>query len=189
MRNFGYLVRRFFAFGGDWYISSVLINLLANGFSHLIPGDNGIYYGLILSSLIISYVYFVYLPLRFFNGSTFIMRFMVLKVVDSNEQLPSNKQMVIRYFVGCLILEGAFYIPSVNIRSCLIIAVLPFSAPIVKYIDICFMVLSLGSMVLAATDYKSGLFRTLHDRVSHTKVVDSIKVPNSKEKVSKKLTK
>lgn len=190
MRNFGYLVRRFFAFGGDWYISSILINMLANGFFHLFgEGEHAIYFGLIISSLIISYLYFVYLPLRFFNGSTFVMRFMVLKVVDENGNKPSTKQMIIRYFIGCLLIEGAFYIPSVNIRSALVITTFTGLSPYVRYIDMALMAVAVVSVIVAATDYKSGLFRMFHDRVSHTKVVDSITVPNSKENVSKKITK
>ena len=61
MAEFGYFVRRILAFGIDWYISSVLINMLANGLEKV---TGNIYIGLVLSFFITFrfLILFLYMP-------------------------------------------------------------------------------------------------------------------------------
>lgn len=171
MKVFAYLVRRFFAFGADWYISAILINLIANALSHFI----GIYAGLIVASLVVPFIYYVIVPIKVFNGSTLLQRAMVLRVVKSDDSAATIKDMVIRYYVGCLLLEGMYYVPSTNIRLSLGYLI-PSLTSVLVAINYVVMVISILSLISALLDYKSKEFKFIHDRLAHTKVTDSLKI-------------
>lgn len=164
MKIFAYLVRRFFAFGGDWYLSAVLINLVANGVSRLIPYNDGIYYAIIISSVLVPFIYYIIVPLKLWKGQTLLMRMMYLRI----EGEVNLKTLLIRYFVGCLLLEGVFYQPSVNIREC-VVFLNSNLATVMSYVNIAMIVCGIISLVLALLD-SEGKFRFLHDRIVGTYV-------------------
>ena len=174
MKTFAYLVRRFFAFGADWYISAILINLLANGISKLLPIEHSIHVAIIISSLVVSYLYFVLVPIKVWKGQTLMKRMMYLKVISDNDSCLNVCKLIVRYFVGCLILEGVIFIPSSNIRSALLLIV-PSLEGLLVMVNYAMMATSGLSLVMMLIDYKHN-FRMLHDRISHTKVVDYAKI-------------
>lgn len=175
MQKFGYFVRRFFAFGADWYLSAVLINLLSNGIEKILPFEESkVYLSLLFGTLIISFVYFVLVPAFVWKGQTLMMRAMQMKVVGEDGNAPKLLTLFFRYFIGCLILEGAFYIPSVNIRTVLILTVLQNQKMLSQGIAWAVFISSIIGLILGVSDWKEHKF--LHDRISRTKVVEARKI-------------
>lgn len=172
MQKFGYFVRRFFAFGADWYLSAVLINLLSNGIERLLPqGEERMYLSLLLGTIIVSFVWFVLVPTFVWKGQTLMMRAMQMKIVGKDGNAPKLLTLFFRYFVGCLIFEGAFYIPSVNIRTVLLLTVLQNQKTLGNIIAWAVFLSSIIGLILGVSDWKEHRF--LHDRISGTKVVEA----------------
>ena len=168
MAEFGYFVRRMLAFGVDWYIRSVLINMLANGLEKV---TGNIYIGLVLSCLIISFIYYVLIPFKVWKGQTLMLRAMQLKAVDYDNNDVSFKSLFIRYFVGCFILEGAFYIASTDIRSVLALTVLKDIPVLSQAINIVILAISILSIVVSLFDRND--HRLIHDYLARTRVIDN----------------
>lgn len=173
MKLFAYVVRRLFAFGADWYISSVLINLFANGIDHFIVTDSSMLYALMISSLIISFIYYVIVPYNVWKGQTLMMRAMHVKVVDINGKDLSMNKIIIRFFIGCLIFEGAFYMPSVNIRSVLLILM---NSNFMEILNFVLNITSILGVLCICLDFKK--MRLFHDLLSNSVVIDNATIPN-----------
>ncbi len=171
MKTFAYVVRRLFAFGVDWYLSSVLINLMTNAFSHFTSGEYSVHIALVLASLTVTFLYYVLVPCKVWKGQTLMMRGMNLTVVDVDGKNINMLRMFLRFFVGCLIIEGSFYIPSVNIRSILMIM---YPNEIWKTISLIINISSVIGVACILFNWKE--FRLLHDRLFKTKVVDRVKL-------------
>lgn len=169
MKTFAYIVRRVFAFGTDWYISAVLINLMTNALGHFISGEYSVHIALLLTSLLISFLYYVLVPCKVWMGQTLMMRAMHIKVVDVGGSDIDMMRMFLRFFVGCLIIEGAFYIPSVNIRS-----VLAIMYPNNWWPGLTFVINATSVLGLCVVCLNWREFRLLHDLMFHTKVIDSL---------------
>ncbi|MCI5774042.1 MAG: RDD family protein [Erysipelotrichaceae bacterium] len=174
MKAFAYLVRRFFAFGADWYISAILINLLTNGLSKLLLFKDGIYVAIIISSLVVAYIYFVLVPTKIWQGQTLMKRAMYLQVVNEDDSLVRRKELFLRYFVGCMTCEGVFYIPSSNVRSALLI-MFPNLQIGLQVLNFAMIAGGCVSILIAMLDKKRE-FRMLHDRLFHTKVTNLEKI-------------
>ncbi len=174
MKIFAYLVRRFFAFGADWYISAILINLLANGISKFMGFANGIYIAIIISSLVVAYLYYVLVPDKIWKGQTLMKRAMYLRIVRDNDKDINFKILMIRYFLGCLIMEGMLFIPSSNIRSSLLLLIPDFKICLLL-LNYAMIILSCASLIMLFVDHRHG-FRMIHDRIVHTKVIDHAKI-------------
>lgn len=169
MKTFAYVVRRVFAFGADWYISAVLINLMTNAFGHFIGGEYSVHIALLLASLLISFLYYVLVPCKVWKGQTLMMRAMHIKIVDIDGSDIDMMRMFLRFFVGCLIIEGAFYIPSVNIRS-----VLTIMYPHSLWSTVTFVINASSLLGLCAVCLNWREFRLLHDLLFKTKVIDTV---------------
>lgn len=175
MQKFGYFVRRFFAFGADWYLSAVLTNLLSLGLEKILPvSQSSIYLSLLLATVLISFLYFVLIPTKLWKGQTLMMRAMQMRIVDTKGNAPTLFVLLIRYFIGCLVLEGAFYMASVNIRTVLIVTVLKNQQTLSNLIAWAVFISSLIGLLLGVSDWKEHRF--LHDRISETKVVEASKI-------------
>lgn len=176
MNTLGYLIKRFFAFGVDWYLSSVLINLISNALEHFVPqNENGVYLSLIIASVLVSFLYFVLIPAKVWKGQTPLMKLLQLKVVDKDGNDPALGALFFRYFVGCLIFEGTFYIPSVNIRTVMILTILKNHEMLSQVIVWAITISSILGLVIALLDRKKE-FRFIHDRISHTKVIETAQI-------------
>lgn len=174
MKTFAYLVRRFFAFGADWYISAILINLLANGISKFMVFADGIYIAIILSSLIVAYGYYVLVPDKIWKGQTLMKRAMFLKVINVDGTDIGRNKLLIRYYFGCLIMEGMLFIPSSNIRSSLLL-LMPDLKMYLLLLNYAMIAFSCVSLIMLFVDHRHG-FRMIHDRIAHTKVIDHAKI-------------
>ena len=173
MKTFAYVVRRFLAFGTDWYISSVLINLMTNAFSHFTTGAYYMHIALCFASIVVGFLYYVLVPCKVWKGQTFMMRAMSLKVVNVNGEDVNFLTLLLRFFIGCLIFEGAFYIPSVNIRSVLMII---FPSRFLEIIGIVINISSVIGVLCILLNWRE--FRLLHDVLFKTKVIDNASLPN-----------
>lgn len=171
MKIFAYVVRRVFAFGVDWYLSSILINLMTNAFSHFTSGEYSVHIALVLGSLTVAFLYYVLVPRKVWRGQTLMMRAMNLTIVDVDGKDVSMLRMFLRFFVGCLIIEGAFYITSVNIRSVLMIM---YPNDIWKTMSLIVNITSIIGVASILLNWKK--FRLLHDLLFKTKVVDKVKL-------------
>ena len=167
MKTFAYVVRRVFAFGTDWYISAVLINLMTNAIGHFTSGEYSVHIALAIASLLVAFLYYVLVPLKVWKGQTLMMRAMHLKTVDIHENEISFPRRFLRFFVGCLLIGGAFYIPSVNIRSVLMIMYPNEAWKLFTLLINVLSALDLGFILLKWRD-----FRLLHDLIFQTKVID-----------------
>lgn len=177
MQKFGYFIRRFFAFGADWYLSAVLTNLLSLGIEKILSeSQSNLYLSLLLATVLISFLYFVLIPTKLWKGQTLMMRAMQMKVVDVNGNVPTFLALLIRYFIGCLVLEGAFYMASVNIRTVLILTFLKDQETFSNLIAWAVFISSMVGLIFGVFDWKEHRF--LHDRISGTKVVEASKFPS-----------
>lgn len=96
MKTFAYVVRRVFAFGTDWYISAVLINLMTNAIGHFTSGEYSVHIALAIASLLVAFLYYVLVPLKVWKGQTLMMRAMHLKTVDIHENEISFPRTFLR---------------------------------------------------------------------------------------------
>ena len=171
MKNFAYVVRRLFAFGADWYLSSVLINLMTNAFSHFTLGEYSVHIALVIASLTVAILYYVLVPCKVWKGQTIMMRCMNLTIVDLDGKNISMLRIFLRFFVGCLIIEGTFYIPSVNVRSVLMIM---YPNEIWKTISLIINISSAIGVTSILLNWKE--FRLLHDLLFKSKVINRVKL-------------
>ena len=98
MKTFAYVVRRVFAFGTDWYISAVLINLMTNAIGHFTSGEYSVHIALAIASLLVAFLYYVLVPLKVWKGQTLMMRAMHLKIVDIHGNEISFPRTFLRFF-------------------------------------------------------------------------------------------
>ena len=96
-----------------------------------------------------------------------MMRAMHLKIVDIHGNEISFPRTFLRFFVGCLLIGGAFYIPSVNIRSVLMLMYPNEAWNLFALLINVLSALDLGFILLKWRD-----FRLLHDLIFQTKVID-----------------
>lgn len=170
MSYYEYYVRRLLAFALDWYLSSLLVNWSADGLSLLLSNEDGIYLALLVCSLVVSYVYYVVVPLMVFKKQTIMMHMLHLEIEGDMSEL-TGRALLVR-LVGCYILEGAFYIPSGNIRY--IIYRLWFSSYSSFYhtFTIIFNAISVIALLSVVFDGEHRL--CLHDHLSHTRVIPKV---------------
>lgn len=114
------VLKRFFAYLGDYYIGLLLCSLpivLGNG---LINQDETMQMNLFffdeqplvlviiaVLSLLIGYVYYVHIPYRIWNGQTLAKRLLHFKIVQMNGEALKRKHLLLRHGVGMLLIEGS----------------------------------------------------------------------------------
>lgn len=178
----GYFLKRCLAFIIDWYISSVLANLaisLASGLMNseiTVVTDLTVFsFGQALVMLLFVFItmlfYFVYIPMKVWPGQTCMMRVLQLKIVGLDGQDLTWKQMLLRFCVGCLILEGGFYfMTSITIDVFVTYLFASYKDVIDMVIGLPLQVLTIASCIFAIKDKKhSQLF---HDRLVKSEVID-----------------
>lgn len=149
MLRLSYWLRRFVAYGVDWYGSALLLNLSANALSHWLD----IYLSLVISSLLISLIWFVVVP-------SFWQQTLGLKIMRLRIENAHFLNLLVRYMLGCLLLEGLFYVPSATIRTVLVIWGQPMT------------MVNWGINLISIASLLYGLYTGffLHDRISQTSI-------------------
>lgn len=178
----GYYLKRCFAFGLDWYLSTVLLNLASTFAFYIFSKDITVVNDVASFSLgealvmfvfvlITALFYYVYVPTKVWRGQTPVQRMMQLKVVNLDGSDVSFKTMVYRYVVGCLICEATLYSCSSVLINILITHVFAgFAQTADMIIGGVFAIIAVVSCVMALRDKEHN--QTLHDRLAKTTVVD-----------------
>lgn len=171
-------LKRFIAYGIDWYIGSVLASIplimlymsLHEGATY-IPQVLSIFeapYDIIagLLSLTVAFVYYVIVPCLVWQGQTLGKKLLSLKIVNDNFEDASVKQIFIRQAVMILLVEGSIYTASNMLHQVINVVTGYNFASLYAYIGIG---ISLFSAILVFV-LKSK--KSLHDIVLKTLVVD-----------------
>ena len=178
----GYLLKRVLAFIVDWYLSSVLCNLAISLAQGLLNSEITVVKDLsvftlpqalivLMFVLITTLFYYVYIPVKVWKGQTPMMHVLQLKIVGLDGHELSLKEHLLRFGVGCLILEGGFYFFTT--LSIDIIATY-FFANYKEFVDVILggplQILTVVSVAFGAFDRKHT--QLFHDRISKSEVID-----------------
>lgn len=178
----GYFLKRCFAFGVDWYLSTVLLNLASSLAFYMFSRDVAVINDVSSFSfgqslvmfcfvLLTGLFYYVYVPMKVWRGQTPMQRMMQLKVVNLDGSDVSLKTMLYRYLVGCLIAEAALYSCSSVFINIMITHVFASFAELADLmIGIVIVSIAIISCVMALRDKEYS--QTLHDRLAKTTVID-----------------
>lgn len=188
----GYFIRRVLAFGIDWYLSGVLANIaisLCYGFfnqgqievQYSLDGMTSSQSWILMAVLFLIFLfYFVWVPCKVWVGQTPAQRMLQIKVFHNDRSDVTIKTMLLRFVIGCLLLEGTFYFFTSTLKTLLITKYLPLDTGMMDMLlsgpvaIICVL-----SLLLALKDKERS--RMIHDRISHTHVED-IYVPGKIQK-------
>lgn len=170
-------IRRFIAYGIDWYLGSVvaslpiiIIYMSLHSDATYIPQNLGIFsspYNIIAGSLsfLVAVFYYVFVPCFVFKGQTFGKKLLKIKIVNDNYLEASNKQIIIRQLVMILLVEGSIYGAS-NMLHQLINVTTGFNfSSLYAYIGLAISAISAIMVIVLKSK------RALHDVACHTKVV------------------
>lgn len=179
----GYFIRRILAFGIDYLIVNrmcVLLTAIVYGFMNhgevVILNDlSGVSvvqcFIILLTILLFSLFYFVYVPYRVWKGQTLMQHVLQLKVVDDADNDIEVITMIKRFLIGCLLLEGTFYYFTSVLKNLLVLKFLYSNPAMMDWIlSGPIVVISVYSLISSLMDKKQS--RMLHDRLFHTKVID-----------------
>lgn len=125
------IIRRFIAYGIDWYIGGLMINLpivLIYGcvFNQtqmqtnlLVIGENNIIVALLsgIFGVIFGIFYFFIIPLRLWPGQTLGKRILKMKIIQNDTQEISFKNLFLRQIIGITIFEGAVFSLTTTLRQ------------------------------------------------------------------------
>ncbi|MDY6062842.1 MAG: RDD family protein [Erysipelotrichaceae bacterium] len=178
-QRLSYLGRRTFAFIVDWYINGIIASGLTALLNSLIYKQDQIFHLqqvlnspkkwlVIIGLLISSIITFVVIPSK--SGQTIMQRVLKIKVVDQNNNVPAITTLIIRFFIGCLILESALYTLSSDLWVILLTKIFGYKT-MINIIGYLLYGIAALSLILALKDKKET--KTFHDRISKTKVIDA----------------
>lgn len=179
----GYFIRRVLAFGIDYLIVNrlcVLLTAVVYGFMNhgelVILNDLsnvsvGQCFMILMTILLFSLFYFVYVPCKVWKGQTLMQHVLQLKVVEDEETDVDVMTMMKRFVIGCLLLEGTFYYFVSVLKNVLVLKFLYSNPEMMDWIlSGPIVVISVYSLISSLMDKKQS--RMLHDRLFHTKVID-----------------
>lgn len=169
----GYLIRRCFAYAIDWYIVAVLSNIMIMVLQQIFksPGTTNEAIILVVSVMFVSFIYYVFVPYKVWKGQTFMQRAMQVKVVNDDLSNVEFSMLMKRFFVGCLIFEGAAYTATTITLN---VVIKMFFVNYAKTLDLVFggilFLSTVLSMIIASRDTRNS--KCFHDHVAKTKVID-----------------
>lgn len=174
-----YFIKRVFAYMVDWYLCSVLLNLvirlsliftgLGDEYGTIIDSNSKVDAIIITLSFVIAFIYYVLIPYKSKTTSTLMNKVMKLEIVNMDGSKPSLKNLSKRYFIGCFLLQGILYSPFNTIIQT-IFKNIDHSGT--KTFDI--ILASVMTLIIIYSCYKSikdrKTHQTLHDSISNTYV-------------------
>ncbi|MDO5048065.1 MAG: RDD family protein [Anaerococcus sp.] len=181
--RYGYFAKRVFAFAVDWYISSVILNLIIRllliftGFgskdgsiiSYNLPSN----LILIGSSLLVAFIYYVYIPYKSKKTATIMMKVMGLEIVSLNDSKPSLNSLLNRFFIGSFFLQGILYSSFNTIIQTLSEVLSNKYLSIIDFlISVPMLILVIYSSIKAIKDRR--LNQTIQGKISNTYVIERI---------------
>lgn len=173
----GYLVKRVFAFGFDFYITGALASVLSAFINQVINGELDIKYAedvnnlpiILFATFVASVITYFVVPYFSKENQTIMQKVLNLKVVDANNQKPSLKQFLKR-LAACMLLESWFYqFPALFVSY---VSILAFKSNVLRD-GIGYLSIALGiiSLIVAFKDKENS--RMFHDYLSNTKVIET----------------
>lgn len=174
-----YFIKRVFAYMIDWYLCSVLLNLvirlsliftgLGDEYGAITDSNSKVNAIIITLSFVIAFIYYVLIPYKSKTTSTLMNKVMKLEIVNMDGSKPSLKTLSKRYFIGCFLLQGILYSPFNTIIQT-IFKNIDHSG--IKTFDI--ILASVMTLIIIYSCYKSikdrKTHQTLHDSISNTYV-------------------
>lgn len=174
-----YFIKRVFAYMIDWYLCSVLLNLvirlsliftgLGNEYGEIINSNSTIDVIIITLSFLIAFIYYVLVPYKSKTTATLMNKVMKLEIVNIDGSRPNLKTLSRRYFIGCFLLQGILYSPFNTIIQT-IFRNIDHSGT--KTFDI--VLASVMTIIIIYSCYRSikdnKTHQTLHDSISNTYV-------------------
>lgn len=173
------MIKRFLAYLLDFYFGMLLCSLpivLGNGIlngsekmqMNLYFFDGATFYIVGLLSLLVGWLYYVYVPEHVWKGQTVAKHLMHIKIVKMNGEEVDGKTLFLRQIVGMFIVEGAVVSCSTIIRQ-----MLTYSTSI-NFVDtfiyIGFGITLISSVLMMLTKKR----RMLHDFIGTTKVIQAL---------------
>lgn len=168
------LWKRLGAYGIDWYIGSLLINIPIYLYNYKLEGSvadlsvERIPYPLNLSllfiSLLIAILYYVIVPIAVFPGQTLGKKITRLVVVDESGTYGGLRTLLLRQFLGIFLVEGIIY-PTHPLFTDIFL--LLFGVDVSQHTYVIYLVVSLVSVLLLVLKG-----RAIHDYIGGTWVVD-----------------
>lgn len=168
-----YFIKRVFAFMVDWYLTAVLSYLLFNLINSLILKDkmikdtNSLLF--ILCTFLATCFTFVYIPLKRAKNQTIMQKVLHLELVALDGSKLKVRAYLIRFLIGSLLLESAFYLLSEKTINYLMKVFINKNEQ--SYIAYFLVALSLIGILSALLDKRNN--QTFHDRISGSKVISS----------------
>lgn len=185
--------KRAIAYVLDWAIGgvisgfpAVLIYSVVTGKSDMFSNlyvfpslDYPIYWSYIAGILciIVTFVYYIYIPYKKYPGQTLGKRLMKIKIVNNEDySAVSLKTLIIRQGIGLFLLEGSAIVVSDYLRQMLTLATGFYFE---YYLEIIGMVITIisGVFVFSTTSQRS-----IHDYLAKTRVVGEDEKPMKKIK-------
>lgn len=175
--------KRFLGYIFDWFLGSLftmlplsIMWLLAThdmehmsavnimNLAHYVS-DTYAYIGGILS-ILFAFFYYIFIPWKIYPGQTPGKRMMGFKIVKTNDNEIDFKTLIIRQFIGIMIIEGAMYSVSGILHSLLSLATDINFITVLMYVG---FVITVGSAFLLL---KGESKRALHDYLANTKIIE-----------------
>jgi len=170
-------LRRFIAYGIDWYIGGVVASLPII-ILYMMHNDNVTYIVQQLSiftyplnmiagslSFLVSVLYYVVVPALVWQGQTLGKKITHMKIINNNYQDVSMKQVVIRQGVMILLVQGSIFTASHMLHEVLEIITGYNISTVYGYIGLVITTFSILLVFLLPSK------RALHDIVANTRVI------------------
>ncbi|MGN1398786.1 MAG: RDD family protein [Erysipelotrichaceae bacterium] len=170
----GYKIKRLIAYAIDWYLYSIVLIAFNAIFSKVCGVEATVFMTLELYSLpaafmcfalmlLLHFVYFILIPF-YFNGQSIGKKITKLKIVSINGEKVTIKQLVIREFIGVILVEGYLSVTNGYLRTLLGMF---FSQT---------KILSIGWFIISGLSSSCALYskeaRMFHDYIGTTKVIN-----------------
>lgn len=180
--RWGRLFKRVFAFVGDWYISSVLLNLLiriliiyfklGDKFGDILEYNLSVNCILLISPLLVSFLYYVIVPIVGDKSSTLMMKLLRIEIIDSKTFKKAGFiSLLKRFYLGSFIIQGVLYSTfNTFIQALARIVKVNNSIKLDYFIAIASAIVVCISCYLAIKDKKTA--KTLQDRIADTLVIE-----------------
>lgn len=178
--RYGYLVKRFIACMSDLYIAGVLSALIGSFINQVLYGKLDVNFfqnpdktPIVIISMGISYlILFIIIPLSRKKHQTLMQKFLKLELVTIDEQKVDVKTTILRFIIGCLLIEGYLY-PLVTTVYAFISKKLFNDFSFSNGLSYILIIVAISSMFAAIRDKQHN--RMFHDYIFKTKVIEERK--------------
>lgn len=166
-------IRRFFSYLIDWYVITLLIDVVIKVYTYIIYGqsiiitldnfDLYVAFGLLVTMFIINCLYFIIIP-YLLDGVTLGKKIFKLKTINKNGDRASIINLFCKEVIGNVIIEGSFYPFSNYVFNLLLII---SGESIIKIIAYIHTFIGIISIMILFTKRA----RMIHDYIGNTMTI------------------